>query len=173
MGKRCLKCAYEAPMGPDGYEPECPRCGVIYAKVEAAVTQQGEPKREALAQTSPTKASKPPPPPPVANYKKPEWMYEEERRIAAERAVASSEETPLLAGTGAGVGLALLGTVGVIALLSGLFAFALGTSAIHQILTGVYFLIFTVCFAAVVVVRAIGKASSGIRMDIRKGNARS
>jgi len=30
MGKSCRKCRYIAPIGPRGYEPECPKCGTPY-----------------------------------------------------------------------------------------------------------------------------------------------
>jgi hypothetical protein len=39
MGKQCAKCGYIQPEGPGGFEPECPKCGAVYAKVEAAASE--------------------------------------------------------------------------------------------------------------------------------------
>ena len=36
MGKKCLKCGYERQSTDTAPEYECPRCGAVYAKVEAA-----------------------------------------------------------------------------------------------------------------------------------------
>ena len=36
MGKKCLKCGYERKKEDSAPEYECPNCGAIYAKVEAA-----------------------------------------------------------------------------------------------------------------------------------------
>lgn len=37
MGKRCPTCNYEAPIGPQGYDAECPRCGKPYPAPEPAL----------------------------------------------------------------------------------------------------------------------------------------
>lgn len=48
MGKTCLKCGYERTSGEIAPEYECPRCGAIYAKVEAALGK-ARPEEEGLA----------------------------------------------------------------------------------------------------------------------------
>lgn len=42
MGKKCLKCGYERMPLDDAPEYECPKCGAIYAKVEAAIKRKNE-----------------------------------------------------------------------------------------------------------------------------------
>lgn len=49
----------------------------------------------------------------------------------------------------------LLAMVASFAFLFGIFTALLGTSAVHQILTGVYFLIFTTALAGIGIISAI------------------
>lgn len=44
MGKKCLKCGYERSGVEDAPEYECPKCGAVYAKVEAALQNKQKPK---------------------------------------------------------------------------------------------------------------------------------
>ena len=50
MGKKCLKCGYERQEGDIAPAYECPKCGAVYAKVEAAIQkvkeQESEKRRE-------------------------------------------------------------------------------------------------------------------------------
>jgi predicted RNA-binding Zn-ribbon protein involved in translation (DUF1610 family) len=40
MGKKCLKCGYERMATDNAADYECPKCGAIYAKVEAAIKKK-------------------------------------------------------------------------------------------------------------------------------------
>jgi predicted RNA-binding Zn-ribbon protein involved in translation (DUF1610 family) len=42
MGKTCLKCGYERRGDESAPDYECPKCGAVYAKVEAALKRRGE-----------------------------------------------------------------------------------------------------------------------------------
>lgn len=80
----------------------------------------------------------------------------EERRQAAlgdEQPAAPKPANPIKSAYSTSV--ILLGIVALPALLSGLGAMVFGTSAIHQILTACYFLIFVVCVAGIGIIRAV------------------
>lgn len=46
MGKKCLKCGYERQASDLCPDYECPKCGVIYAKIESLLQQKTAPKIE-------------------------------------------------------------------------------------------------------------------------------
>jgi hypothetical protein len=54
MGKKCLKCGYMRNDGDPGPLTECPRCGVIYARVEAKLGKQPEAENEEKACEKPS-----------------------------------------------------------------------------------------------------------------------
>lgn len=60
--------------------------------------------------------------------------------------------------------LGALAGVGFFSFCAGLFSLLFGTSAIHQILTACYFLIFVVCVAGVAIVNAVRGAAKTIRL---------
>ena len=67
--------------------------------------------------------------------------------------------------------LIVLGLIGIVAVASSLSVTAFGTSATHQILAAVYFLVFAVCAVGIGIIRTINRQAETIRTEIKSAAA--